>query len=109
MSGAAVLIPICAVADLGKEECRRIDVPGRQPIGVFLVEGKPFAVDDTCTHGDASLCDGFLEGEEVECPFHSGRFSVVTGAALQFPATEPLNTYPIVTQGDTIYIKIEEQ
>jgi len=109
MSGTVVLIRICAVADAGKEECRRIDVPGRRPIGVFLVEGKLFAVDDTCTHGDASLCEGFLDGEEIECPFHSGRFNVVTGSAVQFPATEALNTYAIVTQGDTIYVKLEEQ
>ena len=104
-----MLIPVCAVADIAKEECRRIDVPGRAPVAVFRVGDALFATDDMCTHGDASLCEGFLEGEEVECPFHSGRFNVVTGAAVQFPATEALKTYEIVTQGDTVYLKIEKE
>jgi nitrite reductase/ring-hydroxylating ferredoxin subunit len=104
-----VLIRVCAVADIGREECRRIEVRGRPPVAVFLVGDALFATDDTCTHGDASLCEGFLEGEEIECPFHSGRFNVVTGAAVQFPATEALATHDIVTEGDTVYVSIKEK
>jgi 3-phenylpropionate/trans-cinnamate dioxygenase ferredoxin subunit len=45
-----------------------------------------FALDDTCTHGGASLADGWVAGGEVECPLHGGVFCLRTGAALGGPA-----------------------
>lgn len=104
-----MLIEVCSVSDIDKEECRLVEVPGRAPVAVFLVGDRLYATDDTCTHGDASLCDGFLDGEEVECPFHSGRFNVTTGAATQFPATDPLRTYPVLVQGDVVYVDVAEK
>ncbi len=41
------------------------------PIAVFNAEGEFYAVDDTCTHQDASLSDGFAEVCFVECLPHA--------------------------------------
>ena len=53
-----------------------------------------YAVDAICTHGKASLADGFVDGTEIECPKHNGRFNVVTGEAVASPARTALRTYP---------------
>ena len=53
-----------------------------------------YAVEVTCTHGKASLADGFVDGAEIECPKHNGRFNLVTGEAVASPARVALRTYP---------------
>src|SRR6478735_10557084 len=67
---------------------------GEHRITLFLVAGEVFATSARCTHGDAALCDGFVEGHEIECPLHQGRFDVRTGAATGAPAEVALATWP---------------
>ena len=58
------------------------------PIAIFHAhDGTVYAIDDTCTHQDASLAAGWLEGHEVECPLHSSRFDLRTGEVDAPPAT----------------------
>ena len=56
--------------------------PAGHDIALYSVDGAVYATDNLCTHGNARLCDGFIEGLEIECPFHQGRFDLRTGAAL---------------------------
>jgi 3-phenylpropionate/trans-cinnamate dioxygenase ferredoxin subunit len=62
------------------------------------------AVDDTCTHADISLADGFVEGLTVEGWSHGARFDLATGAALTLPAVEPLHVREIRVQEGIVYI-----
>ena len=39
---------------------------GAEPVCLYNLGGKIFATHDTCTHGQASLADGFIEGEEID-------------------------------------------
>lgn len=67
---------------------------------VVNLDGRYYAVDNTCTHESADLSDGELQGEEIVCPWHGARFSVVTGAVLAPPAYDNLRTYAVrVTDG----------
>ena len=79
---------------------------GRQ-IAIYLVDGAVFATDNVCTHGMARLCDGFLEGHEIECPHHQGRFDVRTGEATCAPAKVALATYPARLDGDRIQLQVD--
>jgi nitrite reductase/ring-hydroxylating ferredoxin subunit len=65
------------------------------PVALYNVEGEIFATADTCTHGQSSLCDGYLDGDVIECAWHMAKFSVRTGKALSLPAVEPLCSYPV--------------
>ena len=85
-------------------EGRRFEVAGRQPIAVFRVEGQLLAIDDPCTHGAASLSEGWLEGDEVECPVHQGRFCLRTGRALCFPVTEPVAVHSVVERDGQLFL-----
>jgi nitrite reductase/ring-hydroxylating ferredoxin subunit len=60
---------------------------------VFNVEGKLYVTQDECTHGPGSLAEGYVLDDEVECPFHQGRFHIPSGRATCAPATDPLKTW----------------
>ena len=89
------------MSDLVEGEALRVDsvVP---PIAVFRTEdGDVFAIDDTCTHQDASLADGWLEGCQVECPLHASRYDLRTGEVDVPPAKRPVRTHQVtITDGD---------
>ncbi len=87
------------------EGCRRV-VKGAV-LAIFQVGGRFFALDDACTHGRASLSEGFLENGCVECPLHQALFSLETGAAMTGPATKGVRTYPIRVRDGRVQIRIE--
>lgn len=70
-------------------------------------DGELFAIDDTCTHEDESLSEGWLEGNCIECPAHNSIFDLRTGEAVTLPATEPVATYPVTVDGDDVYVVLE--
>src|SRR5690349_7411129 len=99
---------ICPLADLPRGEARRVNLD--PPIAVFHTDdGEVFAVDDTCTHQDASLADGWLEGCEVECPLHASRFDLRTGAVDAPPAKRPIRTHAVTVSDDTVFVAMSDQ
>jgi len=86
---------------------QRVDAGGRR-ILIANVAGRLCAVDDTCTHEDASLSSGVLDGEWVRCPLHGSRFNVCTGQALEEPAEENLRSYPVRVEGERILIALPD-
>lgn len=60
---------------------------------VFKLGDRYYVISDTCTHGPGSLSEGYVDGCEVECPFHQGRFDIVTGAVTAAPCTVPVRTW----------------
>ena len=72
------MIYVGELADIPDGESVRVQ--GSVAIAVFNVDGDLYAIDDTCTHQDASLSDGWLEGCAVECPLHAACFDLRTGA-----------------------------
>ena len=84
---------------------KRVDLRGRR-ILLANVAGRICAVDDTCTHEDASLSTGVLKGELVKCPLHGSRFNVCTGKALEEPAEADLRTYAVRLEGGHILIDL---
>jgi len=86
---------------------RRIDVRNRR-ILLANVGGRLCAVDDTCTHEEASLSTGVLKGEFVKCPLHNSRFNVCTGKAMEEPAEADLRTYPVREEGERVLVGLPE-
>jgi len=101
------MIRACPVADLPDGEAIRVVAP--VPISVFHTEGAYFAMDDTCSHQDASLADGWVEGCFVECPLHAARFDLRTGVPTCLPAKNPLRTYPVVELDGVLYVDAPQQ
>ncbi|MEE1620969.1 bifunctional 3-phenylpropionate/cinnamic acid dioxygenase ferredoxin subunit [Zafaria sp. Z1313] len=72
------------------------DNPTGNDIAVFHTEsGDFYALDDECTHETASLAEGWIEDDCVECPVHAAKFSFADGAALCLPATTGVRTHKV--------------
>lgn len=97
-------VKICALDDLPVNEAVKVIID-EVPIAVVRdAADAVFAIGDTCTHGDVSLSEGFVEGETLECWAHGSRFSLVTGAALTLPAFEPVPVYEVTMIENEVYI-----
>lgn len=98
-------VEIAKAGELREGTMRRVDVAGRR-ILLANVGGRLYAVDDTCTHEDASLSTGVLKGEHVKCPLHNSRFNVCTGKAMEEPAEEDLRAYPVREEGGRVLVGV---
>src|SRR5262245_51744047 len=76
-------------------------------IAVCNVDGRFYAIEDVCTHDGGPLGQGFLEGEEIECPRHGARFNVLTGDATLMPAVMPVQTFPVRVEDGEILVSTE--
>ncbi len=81
-------------------------VVDEREIALYEVEGEVFATDNLCTHGAARMSDGFLEGREIECPLHQGRFDVCTGKAMCAPLTQDLRVYPVRIENKRVLVNM---
>jgi nitrite reductase/ring-hydroxylating ferredoxin subunit len=90
--------------DLEEGGMRAFDVQGTR-IAVAHVNGAFHAFDDTCTHMGCSLAEGDLEETTVICPCHGSEFDVRSGAVLQGPAREPVDSYETRVESDHLEIK----
>jgi p-cumate 2,3-dioxygenase ferredoxin subunit len=97
-------IKLCHMNDLGPQQILKVRIAGHGDVAVYNLDGSFFCTDDICTHEEASLSDGEIEGCYVVCPFHAGTFDIRTGEADRAPCTQPIKTYPTRIIGEDIYI-----
>ncbi len=97
---------VARAEDIPPGQCRAFDVDGRM-IALVNLDGDYHAIDNICTHAYAELCNGMIIGDQIQCPLHGARFSILTGAVTAPPAYEPLNTYPVRVSGDAIEVQID--
>ena len=77
---------------------------GRRRFAVYQVTGEVYITRAQCTHAAAELCDGYLQGFQVECPLHQGCFDIRTGEALYAPATRPLKCFESRVEGGVVQV-----
>ena len=96
-------VKVCAFDDLVVNQAKRVVVEG-VPIAVVRdAEDKVYAIGDTCTHGDISLAEGFVEGETIECWAHGSQFSLTSGKPLNLPAYEPVPVFEVeIADGEVL-------
>ena len=92
MPDDAELSVLCAAADVTGDVPMRA-AAGAAAFAVFRVGDRYYVTQDDCTHGPGSLAEGFVDGEEIECPFHQGRFHIPTGRPSAPPCTIPLRVW----------------
>ena len=101
------LIALCDVAEVAPGCALRAE-NGGCVYAVYNVEGKVFVTQDECTHGPGSLSEGYVLDDEVECPFHQGRFHIPSGRATCAPATDPLKTWKAEVIDGRVFINPAE-
>jgi 3-phenylpropionate/trans-cinnamate dioxygenase ferredoxin subunit len=105
---AATTIPVCPVAELPAGEMRLVEHDGRK-IGVFNCDGTYYAIEDRCSHDNGPLAEGEFDPSTctVECPRHGSLFDLSTGRPKTLPAFQPVQTFPIAVEDDTIILEVE--
>lgn len=96
---------VSAVADVPDDDVIAVTVGGAE-LALYGVEGTIFATDNICTHGHARLCDGFLDGHEIECPLHQGKFDIRSGQATCQPAMLPLHIFPVKIENGRVFVDL---
>jgi MocE subfamily Rieske [2Fe-2S] domain protein len=96
---------VAKTSELDDGEAMQVVVGGRE-IAIYNLAGQFYATDDICTHAYASLADGYVEGDRIECPLHGGCFEIRTGKAVTAPCTEDLKTYPVKVDGASIQVGV---
>jgi 3-phenylpropionate/trans-cinnamate dioxygenase ferredoxin subunit len=74
-------------------------------LGVYLIDGEYYAIEDRCSHDDGPLCEGDRDGFRIECPRHGALFDLRSGAVLSLPATVGVDVYPVVERGGEIFVQ----
>lgn len=95
---------VAAAGDVPEDGTLVVDL-GDTPVCLYNLGGRFYATHDTCTHGQASLADGFIDGENIECPLHQGLFHIPTGKAVGAPCKIDVRTFEVKVDGDKIFIK----
>lgn len=97
-------IKVCSEADLEVGTAVRIVIDGLPIALVRDSAGVVHAIGDTCTHGDISLAEGFVEEKTLECWAHGSKFSLVTGKPTSLPAYDPVPVYPVTIVNGEVFI-----
>jgi 3-phenylpropionate/trans-cinnamate dioxygenase ferredoxin component len=104
MGGGKSRVRLAAVGEIGPGEGRAVEVQGHT-VALFNVEGRFYAIDNTCPHRGGPLADGELDGPTVSCPWHAWRWDVTTGANVNNPAVQ-IACFPVTVENGAIFAEI---
>ena len=85
----------------------RVEALGHR-VAVFRVGSDVYALADRCSHAEASLAEGDVFEDEVECPRHGAAFDLTTGEARTLPASKPQQKYEVKITGGDVYLALQE-
>lgn len=98
--------PAGALSSLKEGELTTATVNGVRVV-LYLVDGKPYCTEDICTHEECFISEsGWIEGDQVVCGCHEAKFSIKTGEVTAPPAHEPLRTFAVRVDNDSLYVDI---
>lgn len=101
------LVPLCPTADIPENSVRCVQA-GDRVLAVYNIGGTFYVTDDRCTHAEASLADGLLDGDVIECSMHFGAFHVPTGKPVAEPCSIPLRTYKAVVRDGQVLADLDK-
>jgi 3-phenylpropionate/trans-cinnamate dioxygenase ferredoxin component len=101
----ADFVKVATTGEIAPGQGKIFEVQGKE-IALFNVGGAYFAIDNMCTHEEASLADGEISGFEVTCPLHGAKFDVRSGQVLGPPAYDDVTSYPVRVSGADVEIDV---
>lgn len=109
MSDVMIWVRVASIDDVPQGEMIGVTTEAGKVALYHLDDGRIFATANVCTHEFALLSDGWLEGCEVECPLHSGRFDVTSGKALCEPLKRDIRTFETELRNGEIFVALPER
>ncbi|MER1967530.1 non-heme iron oxygenase ferredoxin subunit [Castellaniella sp. GW247-6E4] len=107
MSDEEGFMLVCDLDELSKEFPSSYNVNGKA-LAFFRTTEDVVALDEKCTHADASLAEGIFEGDIIECPLHGATFNIYSGEALTLPATVKVNRYATLLKEGKVYVNTDK-
>ena len=78
---------------------------GGRLLALFNVEGRFYALDNTCLHRGGPVGEGDLDGTVVTCPWHGFQYDVTTGRNV-FDPDVGLETFPLRVADGEVQIAV---
>jgi len=82
---------------------REFQVDGKT-LAISNIEGKFFAISNTCLHRGGPLGQGVMDGNILTCPWHGWQYDVTTGKLVMNQAIG-VKTYAIEVRGEDLWIE----
>ncbi len=95
------------VADFPEEKAVAVEVDGVSVV-VCNYQGKLYALENRCSHDDAELGGGELDGCQITCPRHQAKFDIRDGTVTAPPAIIPIDSYDVVVRGKSVFVEIDD-
>lgn len=96
---------LASIGEFPEGTMRAFTIEGRE-IVVCHGRGGWFALDNTCSHAYARLCEGRLRGHRLICPLHGASFDIRDGRVLGLPATAPIASHRLRIAGDQVEVAL---
>jgi 3-phenylpropionate/trans-cinnamate dioxygenase ferredoxin subunit len=97
---------VAAAADVADDTPITVKV-GERDIGLYSLNDRYYGLEDVCPHAYALLSQGFVEGEEIECPLHGAKFHIPTGKCTKEPADRDLVRYEVKVEGGRLLVRTD--
>jgi len=94
---------VATVNELSPDEMMAVEAEEERML-LINKEGAFYAIGEVCPHQEGPLSEGFLEGEEVECPWHGSAFNIKTGEETAPPAIEGVSVYSVRVDGNDVLV-----
>jgi nitrite reductase (NADH) small subunit len=100
-------VRVAKAAAVAPGQILEVQVAGNS-IAVANVDGKFYAISNTCLHRGGPLGQGPLEGTIVTCPWHGWAFDVTTGKLAHNEAAG-LACYAVEVRGEELFVDAREE
>ena len=94
---------VAATSELEEDGQMYVELNGEE-ILLCKHQGEFYAIAYHCSHEAFALEGGLLQDGCITCPYHGAEFSLRDGSVQAPPAFEPIKTYPIRIEDETIAI-----
>ncbi len=97
---------VAAAADVTEDTPVSVKV-GEREIGIYALNGAYYALEDVCPHAYALLSQGFVDGDEIECPLHGAKFQIPTGKCTKEPGGRDLACFAVKVEGGRLFVRVD--
>jgi nitrite reductase/ring-hydroxylating ferredoxin subunit len=108
MAEQTKLIALCESSEVNPDLPLHVSAGGAE-YAVYNLNGQYYVTQENCTHGPGIMSEGMIMDDEIECPFHQGRFHIPSGQPTFPPCTEPLRTWTVHLIEGKVCIDPDEQ
>ncbi|OGX06358.1 MAG: hypothetical protein A3G87_01795 [Omnitrophica bacterium RIFCSPLOWO2_12_FULL_50_11] len=95
-------VKVAARSEIAPGTAKKVEVNGKE-VAVFHIDGRFYAIGETCPHRGGPLSEGTVEEKVVTCPWHGWQFDVTDGVSPVNPAAK-VDCYPVKLEGDDVTV-----